>query len=363
MHLMKKVLLYTDTPLFGGAENHIYQLVKYLDKTKYEVVLLCSKYKSLDDWAKKIEQTGIKVVRIPTIHKHDPQQFFRLKKILSQENADILHLHLWNPGSCRFAYLAASKKQKIVATEHDPFLLQGIKQALKKNFLQRTDHLIAVSNANREMIIKNYPEVESKITVIHNGIEIEEFTDAANKISKDPTSFIIIAVATLHERKGLKYLIEATKIVSRNHENIQTLIVGTGPEKEELQQLIKTLDLESKVKLLGYQDNVARLMAASNLLVLPSIKEAFGLVLLEAMAAKIPVIATNVDGIPEIIEDNVSGLLFEKANSKNLADKIEMIIKDQELAKKLVESASEKVKEFTAKNMAQKTELIYDSLS
>ena len=372
---MKKILLYTDTPLFGGAENHIYELAKHLDKLKYEVVMLCSKYKSLDEWAKKFEDIGIRVVRIPALHKHDPGQFFRLKKIFQAENPDLIHLHLWNPASCRFAYLAASKKQKIIATEHDPFQLLGFKETLKKNFLQRTDHIIAVSNSNKNLIGKIHPEVANKLTVIHNGIEADKFVQASKNLTEsqkleikknifkaNDDSVIIISVATLHPRKGLKYLIKATKIVSREFPNIKTCIVGTGPEKQELEDLIKSLDLFNEVVLLGYQSDIASLMAASNAVVLPSIKEAFGLVILEGMAAGLPVIASNVDGIPEIITDKKNGLLFESMNSNDLAEKIKEVIKNPELRANLIKNGNDTAKEFSAETMAKRTEEIYDRI-
>jgi glycosyltransferase involved in cell wall biosynthesis len=128
---MVKVIFYTDTPIYGGAERHMTLLARNLDKEKYQVTIVFSAYKELNNWHEELNTAGINVIRLKVFHKHDPKHLFILKKLLAKEKPDILHIHIWNPASCRYAFFAANTKiTKIVATEHDPFSLKGIKKSI-----------------------------------------------------------------------------------------------------------------------------------------------------------------------------------------------------------------------------------------
>ena len=97
------IVFYTDTPLLGGAENQMYLLCKFLDKKKYNITLICSGYKRLDDWVKKSKNENINVIRLNVAHKHDPRHYFQLKEYLRHHPVDLMHIHVWNPASCRYA--------------------------------------------------------------------------------------------------------------------------------------------------------------------------------------------------------------------------------------------------------------------
>ncbi|MEZ4086973.1 MAG: glycosyltransferase, partial [Candidatus Gracilibacteria bacterium] len=165
-------------------------------------------------------------------------------------------------------------------------------------------------------MLKMYPEVKGKISTIHNGIDLQQFdqsiirfsTQAKDKIREqifqaDHDDFIILTIAELHPRKGLNYLIEAFKTIQEQKPKTKLVIVGKGPQKAKLEKLIKKLELSDSVVLAGHQDDIPQILKSANLFVLPSVKEAFGLVLLEAMAAQLPIIATEVGGIPEIVQN------------------------------------------------------------
>lgn len=351
-------------------------LARNLDKDKYKVALICSKYKQLDGWCKQWTDYGFPVHRLKVAHKHDPRHNGQLKKIFKKEKPDLMHIHLWNPGACRYAYGAVDKKQtRVLATEHDPFPLSGLKNSVKKSCLKKTDFEIAVSDANRKMLLELYPQLKNKIVTVHNGIDLEEFRKPLihfvnqqklhirNRIfNADADDFVIISVAALHERKGLNYLIEAFAKVAEKKEKVKLVIVGEGPERKKIEKLIKNLKLDDKVTLAGSQKEIALLLGASDLFVLASIKEAFGLAILEAMDAGIPVIGSNVGGIPEIIENNKTGLLVEPKDVESLHEKILQLIDNQPLRQKLTYVASHHVKKFDASEMVKKTEKIYDHL-
>lgn len=370
---MNKIFLYTDTPIVGGAEHHMELLAHGLMQKKHDVSIICSSFKSLDAWCKKLKKDGIQVIRIAAVHKHDPRQLFQLKKLFKQNPPDILHIHLWNPGACRYAFMASDgKKIRIVATEHDPFPLKGLKKTLKKRFLKKTSNTIAISHSTAKQLLQWYPEIQNRLRIIHNGIDLEyfgkalrQFPDHARKqLQKElfmaqNDDFIIITIAALHPRKGLKYLIAAMRKIVDKKPKTKLVIAGEGPQKKYLQKLAIKLSLADKIVFLDHQNNIAKILKSSDLFVLPSIKEAFGLVLLEAMAAKIPIVTTTAGGIPEIIKNNADGLLVPPMESNALAEKILLLIKNTALRKKLAFNGHNKVKQFDVKKMVEKTEKVY----
>lgn len=368
----KKVFFYTDTPIFGGAERHMLLLAEKLDHTKFEISLICPNHKSLNEWCKQWEASGYPVYRLNVKHKHDPRHYFQLKKILSKEKPDILHVHLWNPGSCRYAFGAVNPKfTKIIATEHDPFELKGIKNTIKKNAIKKTTQEIAVSEANRKLLIKLYPELKGRISTIHNGIDLKAFTETIAKFTAQEKTkirkllfhasnndLIITTVAALHPRKGLIYLIKAFNDLPEK-EKLKLIIVGEGPERKTLERLIKTLKLSDKVLLLGKRNDIPQILKSSDIFILPSIKEAFGLALLEAQAAGLPVIASRTGGIPEIIEHNKNGLLTDPKYIESIKSALIKLIETPALRQKLAYVGQNRVLKFDASEMAKKTEKVY----
>jgi len=374
---MNNILFYTDTPFTGGAEKHIHLLAKSLVKDGYRVRMVCSNSKNLDAWCAEMKRDGIEILRLRVSHKHDPRHLFQLKKILKNEEPDLLHLHLWNPGSCRYAFWASpktkdAKKMPIVTTEHDPFRLSGLKKNIKTRTLSKTAHTITVSDANYRQMLVWHPELKNHMSVIHNGIDLEAFekelrhftTQERQKIRKQiyeasPTDTVLLTIAALHPRKGLKYLLQAMPKILEQKNNTRLAIIGVGPQKKELQKLAQKLKIQDRVNFLGQCENIPKMLKSSDLFVLPSVKEAFGLVLLEAMAAQLPIVATNVGGIPEIIQDRKTGYLVEPRNADALAKTILMLLKNKPLSEKAIFLASHSVKQFDIGRMVEKTKKVY----
>ncbi len=369
---MKKILFYTDTPQVGGAELQMFLLAKFLNKEQFTPILACSNYEKLDRWCENFEKEGIKVIRLKVRSKHDPRHYFQLRKILRREKIDLLHLHIWNPASCRYAFLAAGKIP-VITTEHDPFELDRIKNIYKKWTLKKVSKIVTVSEENKKLLSRLYPEQKKKLTVIHNGIDItwwqsqtlrfteQELIDIKEEIfltNKD--SLIIISIAELHERKGLKYLIEAISTLKPKFPNIKLVIIGEGPERSELESQIKKLELEEFVILLGRRKEIPKLLKAANIFALPSRREAFGLVNLEAMITPLPIVATAVGGIPEVVTEN--GILVPPEDSEALAAVLKKLITSAPLREKLAAAGKKRIlSDFDARKMAEKYEKIYQS--
>jgi glycosyltransferase involved in cell wall biosynthesis len=352
-------------------------LAKFLDNKKFWVGVACSKHASLDNWCKKIQDAGIPVFRLNVKHKHDPRHFFGLRKIIRNEHIDLLHIHAWNPASGRYGFLAAlSQKLQHLVTEHDPFALPPFKNWLKKKLMKNIQAVIAVSEENRNLLISLYPHLEQKIHAIHNGIDTTWFESQLLSFSRsdreeykkdifetDESTPIIIAVAELHPRKGLVYLLDAARILAEKKKKFKIIIVGDGHQRKELENFIENVKLEPYVELLGKRSDIPYLLKASDVFVLPSMHEAFGLVLLEAMMAELPVIATSRGGVPEIITHGESGILIEPRNSQAIANAIENLIDDPEMAKKISKAGQKRAREkFDLKRMVEETEDLYSKI-
>lgn len=373
-----KILLYTDTPQIGGAELQMFLLAKFLDKSKFEPILCCSNFPQLDNWCAKFAKENIQVVRINAKHKHDPRHFTELKKIIKQYKIDVLHLQIWNPAACRYAFFAGkSLKIPIVITEHDPFKLSMLKSVFKKFTLKYVDKIVAISKNNQKILEKLYPKHKNKITMIHNGIDLTWWQSQLLRLTKGDIeriktqvfqahmdTLILIAIAELHERKGLKYLIEAVSELAREYPNIKLVIVGEGKERNNLEKLGDKLKLKANLVFLGRQKNIPQLLSSSDIFVLPSAeREAFGLVNLEAMICGLPVVTTKVGGIPEIVKDGETGFLVEPQNAKALKESLKSLIENAKLRKSMGEKGKKRVMQnFSAEKMAREYGNIYKIL-
>lgn len=370
-----RILLYTDTPQIGGAELQMFLLAKFLDKNKFEPILCCSNFPQLDDWCAKFEKENIQVVRINVKHKHDPRHLIQLKKVIKQYKIDILHLQIWNPASCRYAFFAGkSLRVPIVITEHDPFKLSALKNIFKKITLKYVAKIIAISQNNQKILEKLYPKHKNKITMIHNGIDLTWWQSQLLRLTKADVeriktqifqahmdTLILIAIAELHERKGLKYLIEATAQLVKEYPNIKLVIVGEGKERNNLKKLGDKLKLQANLAFLGRQKNIPQSLSSADIFILPSSeREAFGLVNLEAMICGLPVVTTKVGGIPEIVKDGATGFLVEPQNANSLKESLEKLIGNAKLRKLIGEKGKKRVMQnFSAEKMAEEYAEIY----
>jgi glycosyltransferase involved in cell wall biosynthesis len=230
------------------------------------------------------------------------------------------------------------------------------------------DKLICVSDYDKQIAIKEKICPTFKLTTIHNGIKNIEFLpkkeaiEKLNKYSKSDISSPIIAgtIANLYKTKDLKNLIEAIHILLTLDFKLSTIIIGSGPEQNELIGLIKKYKLNKKVYLLGSIKNASRYLKAFDIYVCSSVKEGFPYSILEAMQAEVPIITTNVGGIPEMIKNNQSGLLINAKDPEIMAEKIKLLINNKNLRNKLSKNAKEEVmKNFNLNNFLNKTKNIY----
>ena len=234
------------------------------------------------------------------------------------------------------------------------------------------DIVIVNSEFDRQIAIRNKIVDSEKIVTIYNGVDLNEIKFIPKEIAKKfiesklpiinqqlPTTIMIGTIANLYKNKGLEYLIPAIEKIRYNNKLCLT-IIGDGPERKNIEKLIKKYKLENQVFLIGKIRDAHKYLKAFDLFVLPSVKEGQPWAILEAMAAELPIVATNIAGIPEMIKNEESGLLVEPADPIILATAVEKILTHQSLAIRCVKNALETVKEkFEIDNMIRKNEELF----
>ena len=239
--------------------------------------------------------------------------------------------------------------------------------------LKRVDRVIAVSQAVADSLHDFDP---ARIAVIHNGIDLSRFTRVSaardwlkNFINTDiQNSFLVGMVGHLAPIKGQEEFIRAAAIVGSQRSDVAFVIAGEdksrgGANRQHLERLINDLGLDGRVHLLGWVDDVPRLLSTLDLLISPSRSEPFGLSIVEGMACGVPVIATRSEGALEILEDGVTGKLLPSGNPDEIAEAIISLLDDEEQRGRYVAQALEVVREkFALESMVSATEQVYEGL-
>jgi glycosyltransferase involved in cell wall biosynthesis len=231
-----------------------------------------------------------------------------------------------------------------------PAWLLHLDRAIANSLL--THKMVAVSEGTRHFSIEEEGIRSNKLITIQNGINVERFSmslspeaerNLRQALGVEPDSLIILTVARLHPQKGHNYLVEAIPRILRDFPQARFLFVGEGGLRDELTRQVKKADLGEYVHFLGVRQDVPQLLAISDLFVLSSLWEGLPNSVLEAMAAGVPVIATNVDGTPEIINDGDVGILIPPADPSALAQAICRLLKDKPLRVSIAKAARERV--------------------
>lgn len=338
----------------GGAEKMItefFEEAKNHEDANFLLVVMNDKFD--EKLKQRIENTGYKCIFLNRKEgKLDLKYLFELRKIINENKIDIINSH--NYGSKFWSILCKMimPKLKLFFTIHSIATFKGqngLKILLYNLFI---DENIAISDSVKEVSEKSGIK---RIKRIYNGINTKKY-DIPRLLHEN---FKIINVARVnHKIKGQDILIEAVNECKKQGYNFKCDLVGGiydyGQQSYEyLKNLVEKYDLQDDVRFLGNRDDVPNLLSQSDIFVSASREEGFGLTIVEAMSAKIPVISSDVFGPKEIIKDG-TGLFFENENPKDLAEKIIRLYLDKNLRENLVDRAYEYAKEFDMKNMYEK---------
>jgi glycosyltransferase involved in cell wall biosynthesis len=292
----------------------------------------------------------------------------RLAHLMKRKKCQLVHFHDAHSLAVGSVAAALAKVPMRVISRRVDFPLSGNYFSHMK-YTKDIDALIAVSQNVKEVLIKGGIDPD-KIRVIPDGIDYSVFEEAGSsdylrhELSFEPDDFLVGIVAHLADHKGHKYLIKATQILKEKAPKIKVIIVGSGPLRMELNKQAKEIDVEDIVFFLGFREDIPQILASLDLFVLSSYLEGLGSSIMDAMACRLPVVATRVGGIPELIVHEETGLLVPPRRSTSLANAILRIYTNRELGKKLGQRGYELVhRKFSAEAMAKRIILEYERIA
>ncbi len=350
----------------GGITSYVVSLSKGLKKKGHNVIVVSSG--GMLENVLKESAVDTPKVDLNTKSEISPKVLFAVKKLSSiakEKNIQIIHAQT-RVASIIAWWVAKSSKIPFVTTCHGFF---------KPRFFRRIfpcwgKKVIAISEAVYLHLIKDFKLKKENIELIYNGLDIESQLQNSLEAQKElknkfgiGTGPVIGCVARLSEVKGHKFLIEAFKKVVREFPSAQLILVGEGRIKPELVSLAKTLSIEKNVIFIPSVLDTSLVLSIMDIFVMASVQEGLGLAIMEAMASGIPVIATEVGGIKNLIKNNETGILVHASDAGALADAVITLLRDRNRAKALASSAQDFIrKEFSLDKMVNKTEALYASL-
>jgi glycosyltransferase involved in cell wall biosynthesis len=271
---------------------------------------------------------------------------------LRRRRIDIVNLHYPHDNYVYFALCRRLLPIRLVTSIHgrDAFDRERPKQTYSRAFrfiLQSSDLIVLPSDVYKEKLLEAFPGARERTVFIHNGIDPVQFHAQARRDEPGRRGRYILCVAELQEYKAIDVLLRAAQPLLVADPALTLVLAGGGPLRAELEALASTLGIRSQTMFLGTQGapEIARLMHGCEMLVLPSRMEPFGIVLIEAMACRTPVVATNVGGIPEIIEHERTGILAEPENPQALTVAIRRLLDDATFSRTIGENGFRKVME------------------
>ncbi len=319
------------------------------------------------DVARRARDLRLPLDELAVCGRFDPVAIYRLSRLLRRRRPDIVHVHL--PRDLFLvmpARLLSRQRFRVVFTAHVGNRVSK-KDPLHRIIYERLDKAVAISRLIRRNLLATCPLRRSQTALIHPGIDPGRFqADKRHKLAGQP---VIGVVSRITRGKGQDILIRALARLVGDYPDLCCYLIG-GWEREdrdyrqELVSLIGKLGLSGKVVMLGHRRDLANLLAGIDYFVFPSTNEAFGLSLVEAMAAGVPCLATRYDGVLDIIEEGKNGLFFKRGNEKDLAVKLRRLIVDKKLARHLGRNGRKSAEGyFSLSRMARQYAELFEEMS
>jgi glycosyltransferase involved in cell wall biosynthesis len=373
----------------GSAENTwltCYQLAQ-----KYETILVhgLSHESRMTDWEnhsvhgriKRAEERGVKVISVPSLIRsinpvQDLRALFALWRCILRERPHIVHTHTSKAGILGRLAAKMAGTPYIVHTPHGHVfyghfgpLASKLFLVIKRVMAAITDRMVALTEVEKNDYIAFSVCNSQKLVTIHSGVDIALYLqahwqseDKKSTLGLAPQALVVGTVGWLLPIKGPMYLLMAMKDVWQSHPHTVLVYVGKGDLERALKDEAVRIGVSDKVLFLGWRDDVPDIMQCLDVFVLPSLNEGMGRVLVEAMAAGKPIIASRVGGILDLVKDGFNGLLVEPGNPGALCDAIKELLNDRRLRDEMGQRGRDRAKDFTVDSMIEKIDGLYASV-
>jgi glycosyltransferase involved in cell wall biosynthesis len=356
----------------GGAENHLLALLTHADRQAFD--LETAVISGEGELVPVFRQAGIPVHLLKSRSRFDPLALGRLVRLLRDGQFDIVHSHLFRADI--YAGLAVARlgerRPLLVSTRHndDRFFLNPFVGLIHYGVSSRQDLIIAISDHIARFTVSRGVRHPERVRRVYHGIEPpvtqaleREGQHIRQELGIAPDAFLVGNVGRLALQKGQRHLIAAMPLLLERVPRARAIIAGRGDLEDYLRDLAQEMGVADHVHVLGPRKDVPALMHAIDVFVMPSIWEGFGLVLLEAMAAGRPIVASRVATIPEVVADGETGLLVPASDPLALAEALAELADQPEKAARLGEAGRERLRrQFSLEKMVGDTELLYREL-
>jgi len=367
-------ILYIITLLsWGGADKYVYDLATGVKASGHDVSVAGGEV-SLGDLADKLKAQAIDVLPLKNLVREinpikDLLCIGEIKRLIETEKPDVVHLNSSKAGVIGSIAAKLSKhRTKVIYTCHgwvfneslNP-LIRIIYLGLEKFTGSFKDKIICISEPDRQSAIKYRIIKSEKLITIHNGIDLNlmsflEKNSARQELGLPANRIIIGNIANFFKTKGLEFLIEAADtLINKQKQDIIFAIIGDGELRPQLEEQIKNKNLSASFLLLGKKQSAAKYLKAFDIYVSSSVKEGVPYSILEAMAAGLPIVATAVGGVPEVIKNKKNGLLINAGDPQAISEAINTILTDSSFRNQLSATASMEVKNYSLRLQIEKT--------
>ncbi len=368
---MTKILYVITKASWGGGQKYVYDLAVAAKAAGHEVMVAYGEEGPLSE---RLSGADIRTTRLPALARDvklgsDLRAYRALRELYIKERPDVVHINSAKAGGLGALAARMARVPKIIFTAHGwafnesrPWYHRAIIWLLSGITVLLSHQTICVSEAMRRDI-RSFPFAAHKLRTIYNGLTCPTLSSRAEARSqllpKHEATYWIGMISELHPTKRVRDAIDAFALLAPRYPEAILVVMGEGEEHGRLEVQIAKAGLADRILLLGFRQDAAACLPAFDLFVHTSRSESFGLVLLEAACASLPVVATRVGGVPEIVENGVSGLLVERENPLALATAIESLMRNREKAFGLGRALHESAAGFSTEKMVTATVALY----
>ena len=356
-----QILHVSTAKTYRGGEQQIFFLAKALEKQKVKQDFLLPEKSEL---ATRLINEGFSVNLYQKISSISISGSWKMAQLMKRTNYDVVNAHDSHAlNICWLSKLFLNKKFPIVYTKRNAFPPSKSFVSKRKYNSESIKKIICISSAAKESI-KNIIVDESKIEVIPDGIDLsiksKKKLDSASSTS-DKNAIVVSNIGALTKEKDQITFIRCAQYLLDNFDDYKFhfFVAGEGPEEKHLRSLIAKYKIVNDISLLGYQDDIYPLLNSTDILVHTANSEGLGTILLQALAQKIPIVATNAGGIPDIIKDELTGLIAPIGDFKLLAKAVVKLLENTDLKNRIIHNGHDLVMNYSIDHIASKTMQTY----